>query len=220
MTDIKRGKLRITASSPERMAKLLNRLTEIAWDGRSDAAYCRATDSHLLSPNRWQRGARLLLRWYADGVWMDDYGVYAPMYHWAELYPKQIPSPGVPRERNDMDQEKIVWIAQACHEANRAWCLAHGDTSQPAWEVAPSWQRESAVSGVQGALNGNDPEASHENWMRQKIRDGWKYGPVKDPEKKEHPCLVAYSDLPPEQRAKDAIFVAVVRAFAEAFSAT
>lgn len=39
---------------------------------------------------------------------------------------------------------------------------------------------------------------------------GWKYGPVKDPERKEHPCFVPYDGLPPEQRAKDYLFRAVV----------
>jgi hypothetical protein len=40
---------------------------------------------------------------------------------------------------------------------------------------------------------------------------------VKNVEKKEHPCFVAYSQLSPEQRAKDLIFVSVVRAIAAAF---
>jgi hypothetical protein len=44
--------------------------------------------------------------------------------------------------------------------------------------------------------------------------DGWKYGPVKDPEKKEHPCFVPYDRLPTEQKAKDYIFGAVVKSLA------
>jgi hypothetical protein len=49
--------------------------------------------------------------------------------------------------------------------------------------------------------------------MKQKLDDGWKYGPVKDPEKKEHPCLVSFSELPKEQQAKDFIFRAIVHCF-------
>lgn len=107
--------------------------------------------------------------------------------------------------------------ARAAHEVNRAYCIAIGDNSQPSWEEAPDWQKSSALNGVDGVLAGNTPEQSHESWLAQKAATGWKYGPVKDPEKKEHPCFVPYCDLPLEQRAKDGVFVAVVRAMAVAF---
>jgi len=107
--------------------------------------------------------------------------------------------------------------ARAAHEANRAYCLALGDTSQPAWEEAPEWQRTSALNGVDGVLSGNTPRESHESWLEEKTATGWKYGPVKDPEKKEHPCFVPYDELPPEQRQKDHVFVGVVTAMAKAF---
>jgi hypothetical protein len=55
------------------------------------------------------------------------------------------------------------------------------------------------------------PASSHESWLAEKQRDGWSYGPVKDPAKKEHPCFVPYAELPPEQQAKDHLFQAVVR---------
>lgn len=104
-------------------------------------------------------------------------------------------------------------IARVCHEVNRAYCEALGDHSQPSWEQAPAWQRESARMGVDLHLMGEfGPEASHISWMRQKLDDGWKYGPVKDPEKKEHPCLVPFAELPVEQQAKDFIFRAIVHA--------
>lgn len=104
-------------------------------------------------------------------------------------------------------------IARVCHEVNRAYCEALGDTSQVAWENAPEWQCSSARLGVDMHLSGNfGPEASHASWMDQKLADGWKYGPEKDVNKKEHPCLVPFSQLPREQQAKDYIFRAVVHA--------
>ena len=103
--------------------------------------------------------------------------------------------------------------ARICHEVNRAYCEALGDTSQPAWEDAPEWQRSSARSGVYLHISGDfGPEASHASWMQQKLAEGWQYGPVKDPEKKEHPCMVPFADLPREQQAKDYIFRGVVHA--------
>lgn len=112
-----------------------------------------------------------------------------------------------------MNPEHIELAAKAAHEANRAYCESLGDFSQVPWEHAPDWQRDSAINGVRHiADNPNaSPAASHENWLREKERDGWKYGPVKDPEKKEHPCFVPYHELPEAQKMKDAIFVAVVR---------
>lgn len=104
-------------------------------------------------------------------------------------------------------------IAKVCHEANRAYCETLGDTSQPKWEDAPEWQRTSAVHGVEAARNpAAKPSDSHEAWLAEKRATGWKYGPVKDPAKKEHPCFVPHADLPPEQKAKDVLFLAVARA--------
>lgn len=104
-------------------------------------------------------------------------------------------------------------IARVCHEVNRAYCASLGDTSQPAWEAAPEWQRESAMRGVAHAQLNPDakPSDSHESWLAEKKAAGWKYGPVKDPEKKEHPCFVPYAELPPEQKTKDFLFLAVIR---------
>lgn len=111
-----------------------------------------------------------------------------------------------------MNDTKIEAAARAAHEANRAYCIALGDTSQPAWDDAPDWQRSSAINGVKGVIGGNGPEQSHESWLAEKQATGWKYGPVKDPERKEHPCFVLYADLPQAQKAKDHVYVAVVGA--------
>lgn len=106
-------------------------------------------------------------------------------------------------------------IARVCHEVNRAYCRSLGDESQPAWEDAPVWQRESAMRGVELHLTTcAGPEASHESWMAQKQRDGWVYGEKKDPDAKTHPCMVPFDQLPQEQQAKDHIFRAVVHALA------
>lgn len=111
----------------------------------------------------------------------------------------------------------ILDIARHCHEINRAYCQALGDNSQLPWEEAPDWQRQSAANGVQFHLDNPNagPEASHENWYREKVLDGWKYGPVKEPEYKLHPCLVAFIDLPREQQAKDHIFRSIVHQLKE-----
>ena len=109
---------------------------------------------------------------------------------------------------------KIEQIAEVCHETNRAFCNSIGDTSQVAWKDAPEWQRSSAINGINFYINNPDAKASnlHDSWLKDKIDAGWKYGPVKDATKKEHPCCVSYDELPKEQKAKDYLFLAIVNA--------
>lgn len=108
--------------------------------------------------------------------------------------------------------------ARAAHEVNRAYCEALGDFSQESWELAPQWQRDSAVLGAKLHLDNPraGPAASHESWMAQKVADGWVYGPEKRPDLKQHPCMVPFGDLPTSQQAKDFIFRAVVLQVASA----
>lgn len=102
-------------------------------------------------------------------------------------------------------------IAELCHEVNRAYCQALGDMSQPTWAEAPDWQKDSAKAGVALHMLGDyGPEMSHISWMQDKVNAGWIYGPIKDPERKQHPCLIPFSQLPKEQQAKDFIFRAIV----------
>lgn len=113
---------------------------------------------------------------------------------------------------------KTDQIARVVHEANRAVQIEQGDPTIP---VSPHWDdldtetRASATEGVQGVLNGNTPEQSHESWTKFKVDHGWTLGPVKDEAKKEHPLLVPYADLPPAQQVKDALFVAIVNALSD-----
>lgn len=103
-------------------------------------------------------------------------------------------------------------IAKICHEANRAYCQALGDNSQPPWNEAPLWQRQSAINGVKYIASHPEatPKDSHISWCKEKAEQGWVYGPIKDIDKKEHPCLVSYEDLPADQRMKDHLFRSIV----------
>lgn len=106
-------------------------------------------------------------------------------------------------------------VARTCHEVNRAYCEGHGDFTQVPWDEAPQWVHDSAMQGVK-FFHENPlavPEDMHMNWCKQKMATGWKYGETKDPLKKEHPCLVSYSKLPFQQRAKDTLFLSTVKSF-------
>lgn len=113
-----------------------------------------------------------------------------------------------------MNDSIVVNIAIVCHEANRAYCRIIGDDSQVSWNDAPQWQKDSAIKGVIFCLENPDAPASanHDSWLKEKELAGWKYGAIKDADKKEHPCFVPYDQLPVEQQRKDALFKAVVSA--------
>ncbi len=106
-------------------------------------------------------------------------------------------------------------IAKICHQANKAYCETIGDLSQVDWSDAPEWQKNSAINGVEFIFkNSTAPESSsHDSWLKEKLENGWKYGPIKDVEKKEHPCCVSYQELPDTQKMKDYIFKSIVMSF-------
>ncbi len=105
-------------------------------------------------------------------------------------------------------------IAEVCHEANRAFCATQGDNSQLPWAKASQDLKDSVIDGVQFHLAnpGAAASQSHNNWLKKKKEDGWKYGDKKDEDKKEHPCFVPYDVLPAAQRVKDQLFINVLQA--------
>lgn len=111
-------------------------------------------------------------------------------------------------------ENAVEQIAQMAHEANAAYCRSLGDFSQPTWANAPEWQKVSARRGVVFHIENPlaNASSSHESWYDEKQRDGWSYGPEKDPVNKRHPCFVPFKELPVEQQIKDHVFRSVVHA--------
>lgn len=104
--------------------------------------------------------------------------------------------------------------AQAAYSVLREYSRHLGDTSLLPWPAVPLSHKDSIRNGVVGIFTRNDtPEESHKSWLKQKFDEGWKYGSVKDVEKKEHPCMLPYNELPLHHLMKDTIFGAVVRGF-------
>ena len=52
-------------------------------------------------------------------------------------------------------------------------------------------------------LNERLAENIHELWAKERIAQGWRYGPQRDDVKKEHPCLVPYDQLPDSEKEFD-----------------
>jgi hypothetical protein len=117
-----------------------------------------------------------------------------------------------------MSDDLVRRIACVCHEANRGYQKsfpAEGIPIAKPWsefrEVYPD-QAKGVEEGVRRALDGASPVDLHRNWCRDKINDGWTYGPEKNVVAKTHPCLLPHDELPEEQRTKDYLFAAIVSA--------
>lgn len=111
-----------------------------------------------------------------------------------------------------LNDDGVLEIAKFAHELNRTYCAIIGDTSQTKWEQAPDWQKQSAINGVKFHLNnpGAKPQDSHESWLKEKVEGGWKFGKIKDPDKKLHPCILPFNQLPAKQQFKDYLFLTFV----------
>lgn len=84
-------------------------------------------------------------------------------------------------------------------------------------EATLDWDRSKAslVAGINRIIENpaETPEQNHNEWMKFRASEGWVYGPIKDMEKKTHPCMVPYSALGPFQQSKDSLFLSIVRTY-------
>ena len=110
--------------------------------------------------------------------------------------------------------DNVPMIAKVCHQANKAWCEANGDYSIKNWEDTPEEILMTIKNGVRNVIMNPKitPEENHDNWVQAKTAAGYVYGEVKCDDKKTHPCMTAYSNLPEIQRKKDAMFISIVKA--------
>lgn len=102
-------------------------------------------------------------------------------------------------------------VVEACARvANDVFAVGAGD--MPSWDSASPDQKATARASVRALLAGRTPEQWHKEWVDEKRKDGWLFGDVNDEERKRHPNIRPYRDLPAEQRMLDDMFVAAVRA--------
>jgi hypothetical protein len=119
------------------------------------------------------------------------------------------------------DQTLFGKIAAVAHEANRVFTNVFCDYAafSPKWEDCTEEVKNSAINGIEYILE-NMPTSSrdsHENWVKFKKENGWKFGKRFNAEKKEHPNLVGYGDLSTEEKVKDYLFKSIVLGLAEAY---
>ena len=108
----------------------------------------------------------------------------------------------------------LMWtaIAQICHELNRSYCRTIGDPIPVAWGALPIELQKSIIHGVKahGENPNLTPEESHQVWVCYRELQGWTWG-KRDEEKKTHPCMSSWGNLPETQRVKDRLFGAICK---------
>lgn len=154
-----------------------------------------------------------LTRWVADGWVTPAERTAGGHYRWDMTSLRaQVRRRNLGGASGDVAAEDI---ARVVHAANRELQIVQGDpVPSPPWDDAPDYQARQAIAGVQEVMRdpGLTAEQSHELWAGRMRADGWTYGEVKDAERKTHPTLLPFSELPAEQQLKDRLFIAIVRA--------
>ena len=96
-----------------------------------------------------------------------------------------------------------LWLvlARGCREAN-------GESSVMDEYIPAPISTEGVTLTIElHALIEKLAENNHDHWARQRIEDGWTYGPRRDDALKTHPDLVPYGDVPESEKEYDRISV-------------
>ena len=106
--------------------------------------------------------------------------------------------------------DETYLIANVRHIAWVAFQIAAG---QPYNEEINKDQFDSLVDGINylKANPNSTAEENHNNWMRMKKDQGWKYGKEKDFKSKTHPDLMPFKSLPIIEQRKDISDIVVHR---------
>ena len=121
-----------------------------------------------------------------------------------------------------MTQPQNEEIARAIYEATRIEANWSKRSIVPEkWEDRDEKFRTQFVEIIDKYLKTDKlptPSDAHDSWMKSYFDMGWKYGEVRDVDKKTHPDLLPFDELSQDERDKDAIFLAFVWVIKEALS--
>jgi len=111
--------------------------------------------------------------------------------------------------------ENLEKAARLVVAANRVYCNGIEDVIPPDWDDMSPFVKKAMIDAVRARLSDITMPLSvnHDSWMAARLADGWTLGEKKNEEKKIHPNLIPYAELPRQQRIKDLMFVTVVLTF-------
>jgi len=123
--------------------------------------------------------------------------------------PSAMPADVVPREPGDP-------VVEACARVGyEVYRTGFDDPAKLEWDAAEEDDRKVARDMAVVVLSGITPEQEHARWLARKADEGWSLGAL-DEERRLHPNMVPYEQLPDGQRLLDRLFVAAVTSVARA----
>ncbi|GBC62521.1 hypothetical protein DENIS_3493 [Desulfonema ishimotonii] len=111
-----------------------------------------------------------------------------------------------------MKKITVEQAARSFHQHLKAFRESLGDYTLPDWEETTKHNREMGVRFVRYTLANQSitPESHHEKWVANMAKRGWRHGNERNPDKKTHPCMVPWEDLPYHEQAKTVLMIATV----------
>mgnify|MGYP003640624765 CR=1 FL=1 len=111
--------------------------------------------------------------------------------------------------------KKIKQVAKTAHATHRAYCIEMGIPTQPKWNDVESEHKQVVCNSVNLILIGHidTVEESHDEFIKFKHSQGWRFGEIYSIENKINPRMVAFSRLTLEQRIKERLFFECVVSF-------
>jgi hypothetical protein len=84
-----------------------------------------------------------------------------------------------------------------------AWGTGRTKETRVSYQPRPIDTADVALTAEVLQLRERLAENAHDHWARQRMADGWTYGPERDDRNKRHPCLVPYDELPESEKEYD-----------------
>ena len=116
----------------------------------------------------------------------------------------------------DLSFEALIGIvAKVIHSANRAYVDAIGGRAfNPTWEEYGESKRQDLINAIINTVKDpQTPQASHENWCVAMEKAGWSKDIKLDYNRKTHPNMVPYDQLPFEEQFKDQLYMGIASIF-------
>ena len=102
---------------------------------------------------------------------------------------------------------KVDDIAMVCYAVNNAYRVSLGEMARVSWDKLPEENKQNLIKAVE---NPKAPEQQHNEWLENKMIEGWVYDKVENLEEKKSPQLVPYQALSEEQKTKDVLFTTII----------
>lgn len=105
-----------------------------------------------------------------------------------------------------LQERRTIFVYEAARIENEA---ANRPINPEPWEQRDEKFKKNMIRAVarqcgKGLLE--SPKKLHDAWVVAYEKMGWKYGPVRNVEKKEHPDMVSFNKLGRKEQEKDWVF--------------